>query len=130
MTYVDDVPDEIVERLRDMLLALPDVHEQTAWKGTRWRVRNTTFASVIAIDFEDDGRRRVVVAFHSSGEEYEVLCRAGPPFLVLGWGRKALGMVLDGDTDWDEVRELLTESYCVRAPKKLAAQVERPPEPA
>jgi hypothetical protein len=30
-------------------------------------------------------------------------------------------MVLDDDTDWEEVRELVTESYCVLAPKKLVA---------
>jgi hypothetical protein len=35
-------------------------------------------------------------------------------------------MVLTDDTDWEEIRELVTESYCVMAPKKLAAQVDRP----
>jgi hypothetical protein len=35
-------------------------------------------------------------------------------------------MVLDGETDWDEVQEIVTESYCVLAPKKLVALVERP----
>ena len=29
-------------------------------------------------------------------------------------------------TDWAEVAELLTESYCVLAPKKLVALVDRP----
>ncbi len=38
-----------------------------------------------------------------------------------------MGMVLDADTDWDEVRGLVTESYCVLAPKKLIALIERPP---
>jgi predicted DNA-binding protein (MmcQ/YjbR family) len=28
-------------------------------------------------------------------------------------------MVLDGDTDWDEVAELVTESYRFCAPQKL-----------
>jgi hypothetical protein len=27
----------------------------------------------------------------------------------------------DGTTDWDEVKELVTESYCLLAPKKLVA---------
>lgn len=35
-------------------------------------------------------------------------------------------MVLDGQTDWDVVAELMTESYCVLAPKKLVALVDRP----
>ena len=37
-----------------------------------------------------------------------------------------MGMVLDGDTDWDEVRELVTESFCVLAPKMLIARIDRP----
>lgn len=37
--------------------------------------------------------------------------------------------MLDGDTDWDEVGELVTESYCVLAPKKLVALVDRPASP-
>jgi hypothetical protein len=46
---------------------------------------------------------------------------------MLGWGRDAVGMVLDDDTDWDEVGELVTDSFCVMAPKKLVALVDRPP---
>jgi hypothetical protein len=36
-----------------------------------------------------------------------------------------VGLVLDGSVGWDEVAELLTESYCVLAPKRLAALVSR-----
>jgi hypothetical protein len=36
--------------------------------------------------------------------------------------------VLDANTDWDEVAALLTRSYCVLAPKKLAALVDGVPE--
>jgi hypothetical protein len=39
-----------------------------------------------------------------------------------------MGLAIDDDTDWDEVRELVTESYCVMAPKKLVALVDRPPD--
>jgi hypothetical protein len=35
-------------------------------------------------------------------------------------------MVLEAGVDWDEVGELLTESYCVLAPKKLVSLVDRP----
>ena len=34
-----------------------------------------------------------------------------------------MGLVLDDATDWDEARELVTESYCVMAPKKLSARI-------
>jgi len=124
--YTDDVPDDIAVRLRDLCLSLPDSHQERAWVGTRWMVRKRTFAHVLAVGV-DGADPRVVLAFRSAGDDLEMLRRAGHPFVVLGWGRDALGMVLDADTDWDEVRELVTESFCVLAPKKLIALVDRPP---
>jgi hypothetical protein len=59
----------------------------------------------------------VVLSFRSAGDELEMLRHAGSPFFVLGWGRDAIGMVLDAATDWDEVRDLVTDSFCVMAPK-------------
>jgi len=37
-----------------------------------------------------------------------------------------VGLVLDAHTDWSEVAELVTESYCLLAPKKLVALMDRP----
>ena len=50
----------------------------------------------------------------------------GAPYFRAGWGRNVVGMLLDDDTDWDEVAELLTESYCLQAPVHLVEQVDRP----
>ncbi len=122
--YTDDVPGDVEARVRELCLALPDAREESAWVGTRLKVRTRTFAHVLGID--DDRGHSVVLAFRSAGEELEVLRRAGDPYLVLGWGRDAVGIVLDDDTDWDEVRELVTESFCALAPKKLVALVDRP----
>jgi len=131
-----DPPEELVERLRPICLALPDAYEETAWAGTRWMVRRKTFAHVLAVDrdsppvlakaHELTGAANVVT-FRSEGEELEVLRHAGHPYFYAGWGRDVVGLVLDEDTDWDEVRELLTESYCVMAPQKLVALLDRPP---
>jgi hypothetical protein len=89
-------------------------------------VRKKTFAHVLGVA-RSGGPAQVVVSFRSAGEELEMLRLAEHPFFFLGWGRDAIGMVLDDDTDWDEVRELMTESFCVMAPKKLVALVDRPP---
>ena len=124
--YTDEVPEEVEARLRELCLALPDAYEERAWVGTRWMVRKRTFAHVLGVEL--DGESCVVLSFRSAGEELDVLRHAGPPFVVLGWGRDAMGMVLDADTDWHEVSELVTESYCVLAPNKLVALVERPDE--
>ncbi len=122
--YTDDVPDDIEARVRARCLALPDAYEERAWVGTRWMVRKRTFAHVLGVEVE--AGPLVVLSFRSAGDELEVLRDAGHPFFVLGWGRDAIGMVLDAATDWDEVRELVTESFCVLAPKKLIALVDRP----
>ena len=126
--YVDDVPDDVEERLRAICLALPDAYEEKAWAGVRWKVRTKTFAHVLGIE-PGGGLREVVVVFRADGDELEMLRHAGPPFRVLGWGRDALGLTIDDETDWDEVAELVTESFCVMAPKKLARLVDRPPDP-
>ncbi len=124
--YTDDVPEAVELRLREICLALPETSEHRAWKGTRWVVRKKTFASVLGVE-DAAGKASVALSFRSDGDELEVLRRTGHPFFSLDWGRNAVGMLLDDDTDWDEVAELLTDSFCVMAPKKLVALVDRPP---
>ena len=132
-----DPPAATVDRVRAICTTLPEVHEEPAWVGTRWRVRTRTFAHVLDIAHDappvlasaaESVGPATIVAFRSTGDELDALRHAGPPYLYLGWGRNAVGLVLDHDTDWDEVAELVTESYCLLAPKKLSAQVVRPPE--
>jgi len=129
-------PDALVERLRPICLALPDAYEEKAWVGTRWMVRKKTFAHVLAVDRESPPvlakaheltGAADVVTFRSEGPELEMLRHAGPPYFYAGWGRDVVGLVLDEDTDWAEVAELMTESYCVMAPQKLVDQLDRPP---
>jgi hypothetical protein len=119
-----DPPDAVVALVRSACEHLPEIHEQKAWAGTRWMVRQRNFAQILGVDRED--AFRIVLTFRSQGPELEVLQRMGHPFFRVGWGRDVMGMVLDDDTDWDEVSELLTESFCMLAPKKLVALVDRP----
>jgi hypothetical protein len=131
-----DPPEAFVERVRPICLALPDAYEEKAWAGTRWMVRRKTFAHVLSVDHDsppvlraatDEVGPATVVTFRSQGDELDALRHAGPPFFYAGWGRDVVGLVLDDRTDWDEVTELMTESYCVMAPQKLVALVDRPP---
>lgn len=70
-----------------------------------------------------------VLTFRSPSEDLAGLVAGGYPFFKAAWGTDVVAMVLDGDadgdTDWGEVAELLTESYRVLAPKRLAALVHR-----
>jgi predicted DNA-binding protein (MmcQ/YjbR family) len=122
-----DVPEAVLTELRAVCHGLPDAYEEQAWTGRRWRIRKRTFAHVLTLD-SDDGPS-TVMTFRSAGEELDILQQSGHPFFTAGWGGDVMGIVLDDDTDWTEVAELVTESYCLLAPKKLVAQVDRPPAP-
>jgi hypothetical protein len=119
-----DVPADIVDALRAICLGLPGAVEEQAWIGTRWRVRQRTFAHVVTIDdgwppayvraAGTDGPA-VVLTFESSGDELEALTRVGHPFFKPPWRATVVGMLLDGETDWAEVSELLRESHRMQA---------------
>jgi hypothetical protein len=96
-------------------------------------MRKGTFAHVLTIDSgwppayaraaASDGPINVMT-FRSSGPELDGLGNAGHPFFVPVCWPDSVGMVLEPGVDGDEVAELLTESYCVLAPKKLVELVE------
>ena len=120
-----------------MCLALPDAYEEPAWVGTRWCVRRKTFAHAFEVD--DDAPPSIakiaqaigpgsMVVFRSSGPELVALRNAGPPFFYAGWGRDVIALALQPATDWDEVTELLTESYS--AMRAQEAPGPRGPTPA
>jgi predicted DNA-binding protein (MmcQ/YjbR family) len=125
----------MVKRMRKICMALPDAYEEEAWAGLRWRVRTRTFAHILTVEGRTTSAHvrasmaeglTTLVTFRSQGEELEMLRASGHPFFYAGWGRDVVGMILDDKTDWDEVAELMTESFCVMAPKKLVALVARP----
>jgi hypothetical protein len=139
MTGPADVSPEILDRLRPICLGLPETYEEPAWVGTRWRIRQRTFAHVLTVDPDHQAAYAwaantdeplCVMTFRSPGDELDALVNSGPPFFKPGWGADVVGIVLAGAIDWEEVAELLTESYCVLAPKRLAARVPRPPHAA
>ena len=132
----DDLDPALVARVAAICLALPETFEQDAWIGVRWRIRQRTFAHLAHVDprggsvFGLAARLASpadVLTFRSAGEELEALVRSGLPFYKPDWSPHVIGMVLDTDTDWDEVTELMADSYCLMAPKKLARLVPRPP---
>jgi hypothetical protein len=67
-----------------------------------------------------------VVTFRAEDPELAALRAVGHPYYYGGWGRDVMVMVLDDRVDWAEVAELITESYCLLAPRALAEQVARP----
>jgi predicted DNA-binding protein (MmcQ/YjbR family) len=106
-----------LERMRSIAMALPEATEEVTW-GTdvNFRVRKKIFA------FPGDGGSLMVKADRNELPALLSDSRFRPaPYLARGgW------VVLDltaAAVDWDEVEELIHTSYCLIAPKQLAAQV-------
>jgi len=135
MVSQGNVPAAILTGLRDVCLALPEATEEPAWVGTRWRIRRRTFAHVLAIEsgwppvYARAAKTvgpDIVLTFRSSGPELRVLRRVGRPFFATPWRADEVGMIFGTEVDWKEVAELLTDSYCLLAPKRLSESVDRP----
>jgi len=116
-----EVPREMIDRIREAVADLPSCDEEDAWVGVRWRVGTATVAHVFG---GEDGLFRIIFR----GEPGEVMAfqHLGAPYFKTDWGRDVIGMILDDDTDWKELSELITESYCLMAPAHLVEQVSRP----
>ena len=135
MTKEIAVPGTVLAHLRSCCLALPEVAEEEAWAGTRWVVRGQNFAQVLMIA---DGwppayaaaagtvGPACVLTFRCLRDEVEAFRQAGAPFFVPVWFPNIVGIELGEDVDWAQVDELVTDSYCVLAPRRLAALVAHP----
>lgn len=115
------VPEDWVTRIDAVLGALPRVQQEPAWVGTRWRVGQATVAHVFG---GEDQRFRIT--FRAEPDEVMAFAHLGEPYFTLSWSSNGVGMLLDEGTDWDELGELLTDSYCLQAPAHLATRVDRP----
>jgi hypothetical protein len=62
-----------------------------------------------------------MLVLRADPDDREALLSVGFPFFASRAGRDRIVVVLTGDTDWKEIRELVTDSYRVLAPKKLSA---------
>ena len=86
-----EVPEEIVEHVRALCLALPEV--------------------TVRID-------RSLTESRSTAQSFDIRRRS---FCVL------VAVLLTDATDWQEIRELVTESYRILAPRKLTARLDQRP---
>jgi predicted DNA-binding protein (MmcQ/YjbR family) len=108
-------------RLRKLCLSLPEAHEQETWGEATFRVRKKIFAMASVQG------ARCLVSMKVGREDHQALLAQGDPYFLpsyvgsKGWIGIDLGSV---QVDWDEVRELVTESYRLIAPKRLSATLD------
>ena len=110
-----------LERLREVCLAFPEAVESGGVGNPSFKVRDKIFAMQHTMDERPslwvkapDGVQQMLV-----GAMPTRFFR--PPYVGHhGW----VGLWLDGEIDWDELADLVDESYRMTAPKRLSAQLD------
>jgi hypothetical protein len=110
-------PSALLKRVREICLSLPDTTEKEAWSAPTFRVKKKMFA-MFSNNHHGDGR--IALWLDASPGSQELLVQADPlRFFVppyqgpFGW----IGVRLDVDPDWEEIRELVEEAHRVSSPK-------------
>lgn len=114
-------PPELLDRLRGACLCLPEAVEAGGVGNPSFKVR----AKIFAMQHGHQGRPSCwmkapegvqgMLVGHDPGRFFV------PPYVGHnGW----VGVWLDGATDWDELADLVEESYRMTAPKRLVAALD------
>jgi hypothetical protein len=126
-----EVPDGIFERISTLCLGLPEVTVRVDASRIRERstafsfeIRRRSFCLLVATE-GPTGKPVPLLVLRADLDERDMLLCIGHPFFAPRAGRGRIGVVLTESADWDEIRELVTESYRILAPKKLIALLER-----
>jgi hypothetical protein len=122
-----EVPEDIFDRIRTLCLALPEVTVRVDYSLTNARstahsfdIRRRSFCLLVAVADPTRGPVPLLV-LRADPDEREALLSTGHPFFASRAGRDRVGVLLTDGTDWQEIRELVTDSYRILAPKKLTA---------
>lgn len=110
-------------KVRKLCLSLPEAHEVEAWGEPTFRVKNKLFAMYAKAD-NHHGEGRNAIWCKASRVNQRLMIDAAPdrffspPYVgPSGW----VGVYLDREVDWDELKDLLRDAWRMTAPKKLAA---------
>lgn len=83
-------------------------------------IRRRPFCLLIAVA-DPTGKPVPLLVLRAASDERAALLSVGHTYFAPRGGHDRVGVVLAEDTDWREIRELVTDSYRSLAPKKLAA---------
>lgn len=109
------------QRMREIALALPDTHEELTWgEEVNFRAGKKIFCfpgdEAMTVKADPDERDALLAT-----RQFRVAAYVGR----FDW----LTMDLPKKPDWPEIAELITTSYCLVAPKRLASRSARRPSP-
>jgi hypothetical protein len=109
-------------RVRELCLGLPEATEKEAWGRPTFRIRGKKMFAMFMDDHHGDGR--LALWLNALPGDQATLVESDPELFFVppymgpsGW----VGLRLDRKPAWDEVAELIEESYRLAAPRKLIA---------
>jgi predicted DNA-binding protein (MmcQ/YjbR family) len=85
-----------------------------------FEIRRRSFCLLMAVKGRT-GKPVSLLVLRADPDDRDALVSIGRPYFAGRAGPDRLGVLLSDGTDWDEIRELVTESYRLLAPKKLTA---------
>jgi len=100
-------------------------HSRTPSRSTAWSsdIRGRSCCLLVARE-RPSCRPAPLLVSRADPDERQALLAVGHPYFAPRAGGGRIGVWLAGTTYWDEIRELVTESYRVPAPKKPIARLE------
>src|SRR2546423_6196045 len=117
---------DLVERVRAICLALPEVTERLSHGTPAWFVRDRTgFVTLWHRGHHDVGYPHLWCAA-APGAQQELIAAAPERFFRPAYvgGRGWVGVRLDGEGDWTEIAGLCADAYRTVAPKGLVARLD------
>jgi hypothetical protein len=116
----------VLDRLRAVCRALPETTERPSHGAPSFFVRDKKCFLMLLDDHHGDGRFAIWCAAPAGDQQLLVGADAEkffvPPYVGhRGW----LGVRLNDSVDWEELTGIVEDAYCVVAPQKLVAELER-----
>ncbi len=111
--------DAVLRKLRQICLALTKTAEVAAWGHPNFRVANKTFAVL------EEYKGKLSIAFKVA-KEHQYLFLKDPRFYRTpyigqhGW----VSLITEGPVNWNEVRQLVSDSYRLVAPPRILSQMD------
>ena len=113
-------------RVRKICLSLPEAIEVEAWGAPTFRIGKIFVMYAAAGNEHHDGREGIWVKTNSFTQDLLVRGQPAryfsPPYVgPSGW----VGMYLDRKPDWKILESIVRDAYCLTAPRKLSAAIDR-----
>jgi predicted DNA-binding protein (MmcQ/YjbR family) len=114
--------DSVLSHLREVCLAFPEASEQGGVGDPTFKVRDKIFAMRHPMHSRPSVWFKARPGVQGALVDRDPLSYFVPPYVGChGW----VGHYLDIEIDWDEINDLVEESYRMTAPKRLIAQLDQ-----